>query len=113
MSKKKAPPTLYLCRGCCCGTETEHPGVDHDALEQAARDGVEPAGIRVRTTDCLGPCDAGNVVVVHAGGQRRWFGRMNSLAATEELAAVLAEQGDARRLPPALQRHVIPRPAGE
>ena len=28
---------VLVCRGCCCGTEHEHPDVDHDAQVEALR----------------------------------------------------------------------------
>ena len=96
---------MWVCRGCCCGTRAQHPGVDHRALEQLARAGAQRAGLRYATTDCLGPCAQGNIVVVRREGRIRWYRRMNSEQATTELLEHL-EHGDA--LPAAFDGHLMP-----
>lgn len=55
-------PLVTACRGCCCGT-AKHPDVDHAALLDRLTAGLGD-GARVRTSDCLGPCEESNVVVV-------------------------------------------------
>ncbi|MDO0916758.1 (2Fe-2S) ferredoxin domain-containing protein [Streptomyces sp. DT2A-34] len=77
------PCTLVVCRGCCCGNPRKHPGTDHawqlDRLRAAATDSA--GRLAVRTSDCLGPCDQANVIVVQpstagrrAGGRATWIG---------------------------------------
>jgi hypothetical protein len=68
MTPRRAGPaadgcTVTVCRGCCCGTESKHPGVDHAGQVAALVDGIGGAG-RVRVTDCLDSCERSNVVVV-------------------------------------------------
>ncbi|MGC9544659.1 hypothetical protein [Streptomyces sp. UG1] len=74
------PCTPVVCLGCCCGNPRKHPGTDHawqlDRLRAAAEH-----GFKVRTTDCLGPCDQANVIVVQpstagrrVGGRATWIG---------------------------------------
>ncbi|WP_461030694.1 (2Fe-2S) ferredoxin domain-containing protein, partial [Streptomyces sparsus] len=78
-----SPCTIVVCRGCCCGDSRKHPGADHvwqlDRLRAAAA--TSAGTLSVRTTDCLGPCDQANIVVVRpsAAGRRRggraaWIG---------------------------------------
>ncbi|GGN89145.1 hypothetical protein GCM10011579_083630 [Streptomyces albiflavescens] len=77
------PCTLIVCRGCCCGNPRKHPGTDHTWQLERLRAGADASGGRfvVRTTDCLGPCDQANVLVVQpsgagrrAGGRATWIG---------------------------------------
>lgn len=96
---------MWVCRGCCCGTRAEHPGVDHRALEKALRAGAQRARLRYEVTDCLGPCKQGNLVVVRREGSVRWYRRMNTGEATTDLLEHL-EHGDA--LPASFERHLMP-----
>ena len=56
--------TVVVCRGCCCGDARKHPGTDHAWQLELLRAGAAEHGFQVRTTDCLGPCDQANVIVV-------------------------------------------------
>lgn len=96
---------MWVCRGCCCGTKSEHPGVDHRSLEKSLRAGAQRAGLRYEVTDCLGPCALGNIVVVRREGRIRWYRRMNAPEPTEDLLEHL-EHGDA--LPAGFDRHRMP-----
>ncbi|MCW2614138.1 MAG: hypothetical protein JWN08_1132 [Frankiales bacterium] len=96
---------MWVCRGCCCGTRTQHPGVDHRSLEKALRAGAQRAGLRYEVTDCLGPCALGNIVVVRREGRVRWYRRMNGPGPTQDLLEHL-EHGDA--LPAGFVRHLMP-----
>lgn len=80
---------VVACRGCCCGSTDKHPGVDHAAelqmLERFAE--ANPHTVRLRTSDCLGPCEHANVVVVRpspagrrAGGRPIWLARLDAHA---------------------------------
>ncbi|GAB2720143.1 hypothetical protein GCM10010442_46650 [Kitasatospora kifunensis] len=113
---------VVLCRGCCCGSPAKHPDVDHEAqLSQLAAAADDLAHVRLRTTDCLGPCERANVVVIrsHArqsDGRRTrplWLG---NLTTTEDTAALCdwlrqpaAEDGPAS-LPARLKALRIPAP---
>ncbi|MFJ8108023.1 (2Fe-2S) ferredoxin domain-containing protein [Streptomyces sp. NPDC096132] len=103
------PCTLVVCRGCCCGDARKHPGHDHawqlDRLVAAAA-GSQGA-FQVRTTDCLGPCDQANVVVVQpstagrrAGGRATWVGFAMGDDCTEEIIGWAAAGGPGLAPPP-------------
>ena len=91
---------VVLCRGCCCGTERKHPDVDHALQGALLRQAAESTGGTLRRTDCLGPCERSNVVVVRPEGARPvWFGRVLDEGATAALVAWVA--GGAQGRPPA------------
>ncbi len=76
-------PTVTVCRGCCCGTTKKRPGVDHGARLERLRSLVGDSG-SVRVTDCLGPCERSDVVVVNpapdarrSGARPVWLGLLN------------------------------------
>ncbi|SEC92615.1 hypothetical protein SAMN04489844_3270 [Nocardioides exalbidus] len=76
-------PTVTVCRGCCCGTTKKRPLVDHAARLDTLRTLLGDAAT-VRVTDCLGPCERSDVVVVSPSpGARRdgarpvWLGLLN------------------------------------
>lgn len=76
-------PTVTVCRGCCCGTSKKRPGVDHEARLDALRS-LLGDGATFRVTDCLGPCERSDVVVVspspaarRSGARPVWLGRLN------------------------------------
>ncbi|HEY2193800.1 MAG TPA: hypothetical protein VGH76_16105 [Actinomycetospora sp.] len=48
-------PTVTLCRGCWCGTERKHPGVDHAGQVERLRGDTAGTG-RVRVSECLDAC---------------------------------------------------------
>ncbi|MER5294314.1 (2Fe-2S) ferredoxin domain-containing protein [Streptomyces pharetrae] len=114
------PCTLVVCRGCCCGNPRKHPGTDHvwqlDRLRAAAAD--SGGRFTVRTTDCLGPCDQANVIVVQpssagrrAGGRAVWVGFAMDDDATEELLEWAAAGGPGVAEPPVtLELQFIPAP---
>ncbi|WP_234376890.1 (2Fe-2S) ferredoxin domain-containing protein [Streptomyces sp. TP-A0356] len=86
------PCTLVVCRGCCCGNPRKHPGTDHAWQLDRLRAGAAEHGFQVRTTDCLGPCDQANVIVVQpstagrrAGGRAVWVGFATDDDCTDEL----------------------------
>ncbi|MEV8596966.1 (2Fe-2S) ferredoxin domain-containing protein [Streptomyces sp. NPDC052012] len=88
------PCTLVVCRGCCCGDPRKHPGTDHAwQLDRLRAGAVDSRGrFAVRTTDCLGPCDQANVIVVQpstagrrAGGRAVWIGFALDDDCTDEL----------------------------
>lgn len=101
---------VWLCRGCCCGTGAEHPGVDHRGQERSLRQGARRAGLGFQTTGCLGACGQGNLVVVRRGGLVRWYRRMLGPGPTTDLLEHL-EHGHA--LPASFQRHLMPSRDGD
>lgn len=110
--------TVLLCRGCCCGTAQKHPGVDHDAQEDALRAAAEEhPDVELRVVDCLDECDRSNVVVVRRGGRPAkerdtWLGGVLTGKASDALAGWLTE-GAAGPVPGTLVghrfRHLPPR----
>lgn len=116
------PCTLVVCRGCCCGNARKHRGFDHAwqlaRLEAAARE--SNGRLAVRTTDCLGPCDQANVIVVQPsgagrrmGGRATWIGFAMSEDATDDVLRWAADGGPGVAAPPfALELQFI-RPPGE
>lgn len=85
-------PTITVCRGCCCGTEKKHPGVDHAARLDQLREFVGTSA-RVRTSECLGPCERADVIAVgpsraarRAGARAVWVGRITSERVLSDLA---------------------------
>jgi hypothetical protein len=113
--------TVFLCRGCCCGTDGKHPQVDLAAQLRRVRD---QAGGRaqVRVSDCLGPCARSNVAVVVPGRQARragarpvWLGWVLDDGAADAIAAWVRAGGPGRaELPALLELHWFhpPRRAG-
>ncbi|MDL2076051.1 (2Fe-2S) ferredoxin domain-containing protein [Streptomyces sp. GXMU-J15] len=104
-----SPPacTVVVCRGCCCGNAAKHPGADHAAQLERLRAASAEHGFRLRTTDCLGPCDQANVVVVapspagrRAGGRPTWVGFATDTDSTEEIANWVAAGGPGVAEPP-------------
>jgi (2Fe-2S) ferredoxin len=110
MSAVSAAVDVLVCRGCCCGSADKRPGFDHAgqlAAVTEALDGVP--GARLVVTECLGPCEQANVVVVRTHGRstdgRRsapvWFGNVLGDSRTAALCAWAGEIGrTAGQLPP-------------
>ncbi|MDF9816920.1 (2Fe-2S) ferredoxin domain-containing protein [Streptomyces sp. SPB162] len=104
------PCTLVVCRGCCCGNASKHPGTDHqrqlDRLSAAAA--ASGGRLALRTTDCLGPCDQANIVVVQPsaagrrkGGRAVWIGFATDDGSTDDILAWVASGGPGETDPPA------------
>ncbi len=107
---------VAVCRGCCCGTAAKHGEIDHqdqiDTLRTAVAslESLRPASTgRVWATDCLGPCDRSNVIVVRSGAVRLWFGPILSKAQTKTLAKWVA--GGAPGHPPEELEALVFQPA--
>ncbi|MEM8903362.1 MAG: (2Fe-2S) ferredoxin domain-containing protein, partial [Actinomycetota bacterium] len=108
MGQRGNAPSVLVCRGCCCGTERKHPDVDHDAHRERLREAAERAGGRIRTVDCVGPCERSNVVIVRRGTERHWFGEVNHDDEVERLGEWIAA-GASGPLGE-LARHHFPKP---
>jgi len=117
MALDRTRPTVTVCRGCCCGTAKKHPDNDHEAQIRMLRDLVrEVADIRI--TDCLGPCERSNVLVVSPseGGHRRggrptWLGYVFDETAGSAIAGWLHDGGPGLAdFPWGLRRHRFERP---
>jgi predicted metal-binding protein len=85
--------TMLVCRGCCCGTTRKHPELDHGAQLARLREAAAAGGAKVIATDCLGPCDRSNVVVLRGpaadGCATVWIAQLLEDEATDLLAAFL------------------------
>ncbi|MFJ7246249.1 (2Fe-2S) ferredoxin domain-containing protein [Kitasatospora sp. NPDC098652] len=103
-----SPVTVTVCRGCCCGAEAKHPGVDHAGQYERLRTAVGPAG-RVRAVKCLDVCSQSNVVVVGpssegraAGGRPVWLGFVLMDEMIDDIAAWVRAGGPGLADPPGL-----------
>ncbi|MFD9094674.1 (2Fe-2S) ferredoxin domain-containing protein [Streptomyces collinus] len=114
------PCAVVVCRGCCCGDPAKHPGTDHRRQLERLRAAAAEGGFEVRTSDCLGPCDQANVLVVRpsaegrrAGGRPTWIGFALDEACTDEVAEWAAAGGPGIAGPPlALELQTIRAPRG-
>ena len=97
---------VVLCRGCCCGTASKHPDVDHAQQAELLR---HAPGVDLAVTGCLGNCERSNTVVVPsragraAGGRVTWLGRVLDPELTRALTEWVAAGGPGlAEVPPAL-----------
>lgn len=102
----QADAQITVCRGCCCGSMTKHPELDHGAQVERIRAGVGP-GVRVRVSNCLDACERSNVMVVtpsaagrQAGARPVWLGEVLDDAATEDVIAWVSSGGPGVSEPP-------------
>lgn len=110
-------PTVTMCRGCCCGTTRKHPGFDHDAQVAMLRDLLQGTA-NFRITDCLGPCERSNVLVVspssqghRIGGRPTWLGFVLDEAAATDITNWLCDGGPGiAQIPDRLSRYQFDRP---
>lgn len=98
--------TVTVCRGCCCGSRSKHPELDHDAQLERVRAGVGPAA-RVRVSDCLDACERSNVMVLtpsasgrRAGGRPVWLGGVLDDETTDDVAGRAGSGGPGASEPP-------------
>lgn len=109
--------TVTVCRGCCCGTSTKVPGLDHAAQLDDLRRSLA-ARATVRTTECIDACEHANVIVVQpsaegrrAGGRPVWLGLLNDPEASHDIVAWIRAGGPGLADPPAiLDLYVVTRP---
>jgi hypothetical protein len=100
-------PRVRMCRGCCCGTTSKHPNVDHDRIADILENELGPASELVRV-DCLWACEHSNVVVVNptanarqAGARPAWITQVNTPERAHALAAWVRHGGPGATEPPA------------
>jgi len=100
--------TVFLCRGCCGGTDRKHPHLDHTAQLHRLREHIGHRA-RVPASDCLGPCERSNVAVLvparaarRAGARPVWLGWVLDDTAVDAIAAWVCEGGPGRATAPAL-----------
>ena len=110
-----APLRVALCRGCCCGTVQKRPGVDHDAQRRRLHALAAAGTIVCRETECLGPCDSANVLVVNpapparrSGARPTWFGEVSDDQLDLVIGWITEGGPGVVPLPQALERHVVP-----
>ncbi len=105
---------VTVCRGCCCGTASKHPDVDHSSQLEQLRVRLGRASL-VRVSDCLDSCEHSNVIVVtpspagrRAGAGPVWLGEVLHPDSTAELAEWVAGGGPGvADTPAALTPHVF------
>ena len=86
MSVNDTSLSVLVCRGCCCGT---HDGPDHERHLDVITNSVIHAAGRVKVTNCIGPCDRKNVVVVRTRPPvGRWTARYFSAVDDVEVEAL-------------------------
>ncbi|MET7572881.1 (2Fe-2S) ferredoxin domain-containing protein [Streptomyces sp. NPDC005492] len=98
--------TVTVCRGCCCGTLTKVPRLDHEAQLADLRTAL--AGVAmIRRTDCLDACERANVIVIQpsaegrkVGGRPVWLGQVNDPGATADITTWVEEGGPGLAEPP-------------
>lgn len=101
---------VLVCRGCCCGSGSKHPDVDHDALLDTLLAGADDR-VRVRVVDCLDECGDSNVVLVRdfTAGRRpsdTWLGGVLDGSSADAVVRWAAEGGS---LPESLQARALSR----
>ena len=100
--------TVTICRGCCCGSTTKHPDIDHDAHAQRIRESVRASGLgTAKIVKCLDECEHSDVILIRRTSGRDteffWLGPLNHPADVETLAAWLEGPPD-EPLPVGLRR---------
>lgn len=110
---------LVVCRGCCCASSTKHPEIDHEArLDRVRRlAAAAPEVVPVKVSDCLGPCEYADVIVVTptAAGRRNgarpvWFGFADDHALNLVCAWAASGGPGLAEMPDELSLHQIDRP---
>lgn len=109
---------VRVCRDCCCGTASKHPGVDHDGLlDRLTRRVAGRAEVDV--TGCLLACERSNVVVVSpssdgraAGGRPVWLKEVLAASVVDAVGEWVMRGGPGiAPLPGPLARHHTRSPA--
>jgi hypothetical protein len=112
---------VRVCRDCCCGSLSKHPGVDREGLLARLRSGVAGSA-RVDVTPCLLACDRSDVVVVspsqagrRAGARPVWLAHVLDDGIVDAISAWVRDGGPGLAEPPAAVRlHVTdPGPLAE
>ena len=85
MSIRDVALSVLVCRGCCCG---QQEGPDHSAHLAQIGAAVDHAGGRLKVTNCIGPCDRKNVVVVRTRTASRWTARYYAAVDDDHVAAL-------------------------
>ncbi|GKQ40738.1 hypothetical protein ALMP_72610 [Streptomyces sp. A012304] len=101
-------------------THASTPGTDHSWQLDRLRAAAAEHGFQVRTTDCLGPCDQANVIVVQpsaagrrAGGRATWIGFAMDDDCTDDVLRWAADGGPGVAKPPATLELQFIRPPRE
>jgi (2Fe-2S) ferredoxin len=76
--KSEGQGRITICRGCCCGVATgRHQGAERRLSELQA---LIEFGYQIVTSDCLGPCQQGDIIVLSEGirsSKPLWFREMH------------------------------------
>jgi cobaltochelatase CobN len=77
---------MIFCKGCCCGrTDRGLPEVPVQRIKEIWQREKLNRSIQLTVSDCLGPCDVPNVVLLLTAGGSEWLGRIAGDAAYNRL----------------------------
>lgn len=92
---------VLVCTGCCCGRrEQGRAPVPVTWLRESWVERALEQTIGLSITNCLGPCDRGNVVCLKLPTTTTWIGGLGEPAQYEALLAWVTESQAADRLIP-------------
>ena len=75
MKAKESATSVTVCNGCCCGrTEKGHSEIPLDNLKDSWRKFNLEDKIKLRISDCLGPCSMHNVTLLKTSKGQTWLG---------------------------------------
>jgi hypothetical protein len=85
-TKRQALGQLILCKGCCCGrTDRGLPEVPVERIKAIWQKEKLNRTIQLTISDCLGPCDVPNVVLILTAERTEWLSRIEGDAAYDTL----------------------------
>ena len=104
---------IRVCQGCCCGSATKHPGLDHEKVVERLRL-LTRAHAEVDVVPCLLACDRSSVVVINPAPSARrrgagavWVGRVNDDRVADSVAEWVARGGPGVTEPPERLRALL------
>ena len=76
-TKRLVVGQVTICRGCCCGnTERGLPEVPVEWLKGEWRRRELLKRVQLTISECVGPCDVPNVVVITSSSRTEWLGNI-------------------------------------
>lgn len=100
--------SVIVCNGCCCGnTKKEgHNAVPTEFLETEWERRGLPENIKLKISDCLGPCSMHNVALLNTNEGHTWLGNLSEIGhfqALVEWASEVSHRGNYVYLPELLE----------
>ncbi len=109
-TKRKVIGQMIVCCGCCCGaTQKGRPEVPVEWLKDEWRKRGLLKRFQLTVSECVGPCDIPNVVVVNSDNGSQWLGNIGAFdqyRSLVEWAVRCVECGHLLELPSELQEHL-------